>query len=594
MLEGEIGIPLTLEEIISHPDCFGLTTMTPAQRAICRAVQGLDIGDLWDDTRSYDEAIPAHPSYEGYYFSQVELDQNVEEDRKAIDMIEPFTADTTVKGVLRKIFGGVKPVPGEQPTEICLTAAIRTFKSLLAAAIALVASQTVDLSPALEEGGELPRYSALSLEIDNAKDIHRHLVAVLKRPALRHLTMTEKEIARSGDEKWHAIVRESRSYTVGSTFMRHPSGRLVEIRVVAGKRAGGSLVSKWSIGCTFDESPRMTGADESVINLDHMRSAVLGRLLPGAQIFMCGSPWAPFGPVYEMMENELGSPIEDRLVMSATGPALNPYWWTPARCEKLRKKDPTTFCTDVLARFAEAAMMLFPPDLLDSCSRPTADDIPYDSKREYAAAIDPATRGNAWTLVIADRFENKKRIVACRDWVGTTLNPLNPRLVMIDVYHLLRTYGLSWALTDEWAADALREIAWQVGFSLIEEPLRMTQQVRLYMGLAAEMADGQVEIPSDPVLKKDLKNVRKRPTQKGATIALLKTPDGRHADYAPACMRVLKRFLAEPEDEPPPPGTPERANWDDEQQALAEIKEQQLQSQQEFWEDDESEEGWWQ
>jgi hypothetical protein len=36
-----------------------------------------------------------------------------------------------------------------------------------------------------------------------------------------------------------------------------------------------------------------------VVNLDHQRSSVLGRLLPNAQALYIGSPWAPFGPVYD-------------------------------------------------------------------------------------------------------------------------------------------------------------------------------------------------------------------------------------------------------------------------------------------------------
>jgi hypothetical protein len=577
-LEEITGIPLTLEGIISAPDCFGLTTMTPLQRAVCRAVQGLPIGELWHDTRPYTESLA--PPNRGYYFDTVVGDPDLTE----------YTKDRSVAGVVRAAFRGVLPEPGEQPLEVALVAGIRTFKSMVAAALSIISSQTVDLSPTLEAGGEIPRYSVLSLEIDNARDVHRHVVAALQRPRMAHLRVTEREIRRLRNdpqyERWYELLRESRSYTVGSTFVRHPTGRIVEIRVVAGKRAGGSLVSKWSVGCTLDEAPRMVGASEGVINLEDARRAVIARLLPGGQLFMPGSPWAPFGPVYEMVENDFGHPTRGRLVIVCPGPALNPYWWTPEQCTKIRGSDPTTFKTDGLARFADAEEQLFPVELIESCCRPTEDAIPYEAGHDYAAAADPATRGNAWTFVIADKVANKKRVVFATEWRGSSMRPLSPREVLREIGRHLRSYRLEWAYTDEWAADALRDIAGEEGFTLVDEPMRMHEQIRKYLGLAAEMADGQVELPNNTLLKKDFKFVRKRPTQKGATIALLHTPDGRHADFAPATMRCLGRWINDVETEIPPFGTPERARWDDEQRAEAELDKQRAEMAEEWWERD--------
>ena len=568
-----MGFPLRLEKLLAGSDYFGLKTLTPAQVAICRGVQGRDIGELWSDTTPYEEALLG--KHEGYYF-----------ERNADDpLLEEFTRDRTVRGVVRNVFAGVKPEVGVLPYEICFVAAVRTFKSMLAAASAIVATQVVDLSPALDEGGEIPRYSILSLEVDNAKDVHRHIVAALQRPRLSHLRITEKEIKRSGDDKWHELLRESRSYLVGSNFIRHPSGRVVEIRVVAGKRAGGSLVSKWSIGCTLDEAPRMVGASEGVVNLDDARRAVLSRLLPYAQLLMTGSPWAPFGPVFEMVENDHGAPTQNRLVVRSTGPDLNPYWWTPDRCERIREIDPTTFKTDVLARFADAEQQLFPVELIESCVRKDdPDDIEYQPGHEYCAAMDPATRGNAWTFVIADRFEGMKRIVLAREWQGTALEPVSPRAVLREVATILFRYNLDYAYTDEWAADALRDLAHEEGMTLIDLPMRMAQQIRAYMGLAVEMADGKIELPDILNLKKDFKFVRKRPTQKGATIALLRTPDGRHADFAPSVMRALAPWLHDAEDQPPPIGSKARLDWEDERQAERELEQQVREMNREWWE----------
>jgi hypothetical protein len=50
----------------------------------------------------------------------------------------------------------------------------------------------------------------------------------------------------------------------------------------------------------------MAGQEDGVVNLDDARSAVLGRILPGSQLLYIGSPWAPFGPVYSMVQEFWG------------------------------------------------------------------------------------------------------------------------------------------------------------------------------------------------------------------------------------------------------------------------------------------------
>src|SRR5678815_525909 len=124
---------------------------------------------------------------------------------------------------------------------------IRTGKSLLAACAAFHMAVTCDVSSL--RPGEIPRVSVVSLKKDLADVIVNHLVGSVKASALlRPFLMGEP----TGD----------------GLMIRHPSGTPVEICVVAGSRAGASLVARWSAGCIFDEFPRMTGEDDAVINWD--------------------------------------------------------------------------------------------------------------------------------------------------------------------------------------------------------------------------------------------------------------------------------------------------------------------------------------
>lgn len=535
--------PKYLEELLTDPRYFGLTTASALQRAVCRMIDGLPLGTLGD--------------------------------------LE----------VVRSALGGaVGSLPGARPDEVVLLSAIRCGKSLIAAALALEASQNCDLRGL--GPGEIPRYSIVSRNIDLARVILGHLVGnIMAKPELRRL-----------------LVSDPTSDTVE---VRHPSGRTVEIKIVAGATAGASLVARWSAGCTFDEAPRMVGVEAGAINLDHMRSAVLGRLLPGAQIAYIGSPWAPMGPVYQMFLEHFGRPSSAVVVIKAPGKDMRPDYWTEARSEKLRKSDADVHRTDCLAEFADPDTALLSSVDLGRCIR-TVRDIPRVWGQSYVAAMDPGTRGNSWTLVIGTRttatilwrdpktgvevhrVTPKLSIVLARQWTGSKASPLSPRKVLAEIYEVLTAYGLHEAWSDQYSGDALRDLAREcgpgnTGFDLLLSTADERKKLARYKNLATRVADTQLDLPPDPYVRADLLGIRKRVQQGGGvSIVLPKTADGRHCDYAPAITLALSLYLDEPDTsvEPPRPGTPEwivleagREEREDEEAVLAAEK-------RDYWESD--------
>lgn len=442
---------------------FGIHTATPLQLAICRIIDG--------------EAVTKP--------EQVEA--------------------------LTKACGGV--LPTARPTEFYLLAAIRSAKSMIAAAVGLRASQTVDLSGLRH--GETPRYSILSTSRDNAKVIFKHLLGTVRaEPLLRPLLI--------GD-------------TADTITLRHPTGRGVEIHVAAGAKAGSTLVARWSLGVTFDEAPRMGGEDDGVINLDDSARAVRGRLLPGAQILYVGSPWAPFGPVYTAVQTHFGKPTRDVLVVRAAGPDMNPVWWTPDRCDALLRTDPDTYATDVLGEFRLAEAGLFGAEL-DAYSR-KEETLRPDAKHYYVAAMDPATRGNAWTLVVMTRERDKRIVVLTKEWKGTKAEPLNPSKTFEEMAGLLRPYRVDNVVSDQWSYDSLRDTATRYGLNLRQKPLTQAESADAWVSLRNAMIQGNVEASGQQLIE-DLKRLIRRTTQAAFAVHLPETGDGRHCDFAPAFLRA--------------------------------------------------------
>ena len=435
--------------------------------------------------------------------------------------------------------GDVSVIDGVRPNKIILLAGIRTFKSLFTAAAALWACLTCNVS--MLRVGEVPRFSVLSLRKDLADVIMRHLIGtMLARDVLKPL-----------------LVGEPKADTV---LIRHPSGCPVEVKIVAGSKAGGAIVARWSAGIANDEAPRMAGQEEGVVNLEDTRDAVEGRLLDGAQQFEIGSPWAPYGPLYDSVLEHEKQPSKDCVVIRARADLLNPYWWTPERSEALRRRSRRAYQTDFLALFADPDETLFGQELLDEIC--TEQATPRVAGQDYRAAMDPATRTNAWTLVVFTRTKDGKvRQVLARQWVPDKTSRLKPKAVLVDIRDELATYGLDSAVTDQWAADALADIADDLGFSLVIREWTATNRTKQTLNLSKRCEQGDVLLIDDPYLQKDLLLVKSQTTSSGVRIIMPKTPDGRHCDYAPAIVAGTAEWLDEPYDVAPEPDAPEYGEW---------------------------------
>jgi hypothetical protein len=433
---------------------------------------------------------------------------------------------------VRRALGDVGPEGLPKPLELYLISGSRVGKSRTAAALGLRAVLTVDVS--MLGPGDEPRIPILSLDKDKAAAVHSHLLETMKqRPALRGL------IAREGENDLGSPA----------VWIKHPSGRLVQVCVAAGKRAGGAVVSYFLAGIIFDEFPRMLGEGDAVVNFDDARKNSLGRLLPGAQLVGIGSPWAPFGPAYEMVQKHWRKPTADLVIVKAPGRDVNPAWWTPERIAKLPAD---VLRTEEEAEFRDPESSLLNSVQLLASTRDLPLVLPPEDGFEYAAAIDPGTRGNSWTLIVVvrRRAENgwpaRKAVALARQWTGSKVLPLSPKQVFLEIATILRPYRCDALDTDQWGYDPNRDLARDAGLTLREVHWQGAELVEQFDRLANDLADRRVELSPDEDVRADLLRVKKKTEAQGISIHLPKTPDGRHCDYAPALVRALARHLPEP------------------------------------------------
>jgi hypothetical protein len=433
-------------------------------------------------------------------------------------------------------FGGkeaVKSLPtGTPPTEVLILAAIRTGKSQTAGANAICATQNIDLSRL--SPGEIPRVCVVSLTLDLAHATFSHILGPLT------------------SSKAMASLVEGKP-TSDSVYLKHPSGRLVEIKVVPLSAAGGSLISRWLAGVVFDEAPR--APIDSVKSLQDARANAVGRLLPGAQMLTIGSPWSPVGPIPELVRGFFGRPSPRLVVAKGTGPQLCPINWPPEKCAALRDskdlKDQQSYRTDVLAEFLDPEESLISTvelDVVTKTDRPLS--LPPVKGQNYVASIDPATRGNSFTLTVLTKArvdgEVVIQVVLAKQWTGSKAAPLSPRKVFQEIVEDLKPYGLKELVSDQWAADALRDVAEGCGLTLFDRTWTAARKLELFDVLRLAIAHEELEVPPDKQLRADLLNIRRRVTSNGVTVDLPRTPDGRHCDYA-ACLALgLGEHISDP------------------------------------------------
>ena len=497
LLDGSEGFT-SLEDVLESRRGYGLgDKLTPLQRAVCRVIEGVPLGDLKN-----------HPH-------------------------------------VKKAIGNVSAVEGIRPKKFAICAGIRTFKSMLGAAIGVRSPQVVDTSPML--AGEGARFSVVSTTKDNARKVLSHALSLV----------------HGKNKAEHMLTQEP---TRDAMILRHREDRGFEFKVVHGGRAGGGLVTDWSCGVIFDEAARMLSSSEGVINLDDGVDAVEGRLLPGAQMGLISSAWAPFGTFHEWVTHNHLKPTPDLVVVWAEAPWLNPGWWTDERCEALKASNPDAYQTDVKARFRSPEESIFSDAIVEPARRTEPWNLPPKPGHTYSAAMDPATRRNAWTVAVVTK-DTKVRVAYARQWIAQGGVPLRPKAVFSDIATDLMPYGINTIITDQWSIDAMRDVALEAKMAdgkawpiyLIEENLNAQQKNDAYGKIKTLLEEDEYELHPDPLLRDDLIRVKRRTTQQGISIVLPVTNDGRHCDFAPPLALASAPFL--PVAEEPVPEENTEAYW---------------------------------
>jgi hypothetical protein len=321
-------------------------------------------------------------------------------------------------------------------------------------------------------------------------------------------------------------------------------GRRVGVRVYTASIKGVSGFTSIFVLC--DEvakwSDSDTGANPATEVLASVRPTM--RTQKNARIALSSSPFGMLDAHYDAYE---------RGETSAQVVAYAPTWEANPTVTEQETRDDEPDESAWLREYAaipqaEAESSMLTELLIDRATRTSPTDLPAEPGHWYAATIDPATRGNAWTLVVATRGPDRvRRVCLVREWKGTANVPLRSPEVFQEIAALLKPYALTTLTSDQFAGDPLADLAQQAGLYLELEPWHSGNKREAYEGLRTMLLAEELELPPVPEVKTDLLGIRKRLTRSGVTYELA-TQGTRHSDFAPAvAMAAMKvRYAAAP------------------------------------------------
>jgi len=222
----------------------------------------------------------------------------------------------------------------------------------------------------------------------------------------------------------------------------------------------------------------------------------------GGRLVILSSPYGQSGTLWGLHRRHHGREGADVLVWQASAPEMNP---TLPRdyLERMRQDDPEAYRSEVLGEFRAGLSTLLDPDTLEACVGRHR-ELPPAEGTAYAAFVDPSGgRRDAFTCAVGHREDERLVVDAVRAWSP----PFNPSGVVEECAALLARYGVSRVTGDRYAGEWPREAFRSRG---VEYEVAAKDRSALYLELLPRVNAGDLVVPRDPALLRELRGLERR------------------------------------------------------------------------------------
>jgi hypothetical protein len=248
-------------------------------------------------------------------------------------------------------------------------------------------------------------------------------------------------------------------------------------------------------------------ADEVLAALRPAMAAVCN-----AKLVKISTPFTKSGVLWEEFQRR-SEP--EYLVWQVTTFEMNPTI-TPQMTKSYRRRSEEKYLREYLAEFTDSINGWVPSEILNPCIVPGRVQLPRQHGLNYVAALDPASRGHNFALVIVHQVPDGTIVVdLVRTWTGSTKIPLPFESVLNEIKTILESYGISSAVGDQFNCDAIQQYLQKIGIMYEINVFGPQTRAQLFTGLKHLMVEGKIELLDDKALLQQLRNLTEQRSERG-------------------------------------------------------------------------------
>jgi hypothetical protein len=246
---------------------------------------------------------------------------------------------------------------------------------------------------------------------------------------------------------------------------------------------------------------------------------VLAALRPGmatvrkAKLIKISTPHTKSGVLWDEFQRrgELNFPV-----WQVSSFEMNPTV-TPQMVESDRRLGEDKYRREYLAQFTDSISGWVPAEVLDPCIARGRHQLPRQHGLNYIAALDPASRGHNFALVIVHQVPDGTVVVdLVRTWTGSTKVPLPFEGVFDEIKPIFDSYGISSAVGDQFNCDAIQQYLQKIGITYKIIVFGLQTRAQIFTGLKHLMVQGKIELLDDKPLLQQLRNLTEERSDRGA------------------------------------------------------------------------------
>ncbi len=205
----------------------------------------------------------------------------------------------------------------------------------------------------------------------------------------------------------------------------------------------------------------------------------------------------------------------DYLVWQLPSAEMNPTI-SPEFLEKERQRDEEGFRREYLAQFTDHIEGWIGFEALERCVIKSCTERAPVADAIYAAAVDPAFKGDDFAFAIAHRSPDGTIILDyAATWTGTREEPLGYEWVCREIARILKRYGLNVVVGDQHCAAIIQQEFLKLGISYEEKTFGSGTRLDIFGNLEHLIKQQNIQLLDKPELLRQLRALEKHKTVRG-------------------------------------------------------------------------------